>query len=121
MGLVPLEFCRNLNPPISPRWMERLARCPRPQMSGEILVLLNLMLDFQKTSCVNERRDDEVSEVAPASRRTGLSRRTDELEVDRDNVLHDASYDAITIDQKWQQAYTFLTHQISPYWEQNRD
>ena len=46
-----------------------------------------------------------------ASYRSGRFSEPDDLQADRDNTSHDATHQAPVTDQRWQQAYSSLTHQ----------
>ena len=60
------------------------------------------------------------SDKTPTSYRPGPFSEQDNLQPDRDDALHDTTHQATTINQKWQKAYSILTHQASPSGEQNR-
>ena len=63
---------------------------------------------------LGETRDSRFSEVTPTSQRSGPFSEPDDMQADRGHASHDAADQAITTDEKWQQAYSILTHRTPP-------
>ena len=69
---------------------------------------------------LGETSGSRFSENTPTSYRPGPFSEPDDLQADRAHVPQDATHQATTMDERWQQAYSNLTHQAPPSREQYR-
>lgn len=62
-----------------------------------------------------ETRDGRFSELTPTAHRSGPFSEPDDMQqADRGHALHDATHEATRTGERWQRAYSILTHQAPP-------
>ena len=59
----------------------------------------------------SELSDSRLSGATPTSYRPGPFSEPDDLQADRDNAPHVSTHQSTMTDERWQQAYSLLTHQ----------